>query len=92
MKIKRPEKPHDDNPESGRRSVLQQKNQMPEHVATQLVTCRWCLSPLPISARVCPTCKSHQKWVWNYFSQVLLVWKEKTILLFIGDSPSIETK
>ncbi len=35
--------------------------------------CRWCSSPLHVAARICPICKGHQKWIWNYFSNVLLV-------------------
>lgn len=46
---------------------------MAERTARSSRSCRWCSAPIPISARVCPTCRGHQKWVWNYFGQVLLV-------------------
>jgi hypothetical protein len=48
------------------------KPQIGEDPESELSACRWCLSPLRSLARVCPTCRGHQKWIWNYFGQLLL--------------------
>jgi hypothetical protein len=63
----------DDNSESDCQAVLSSETQFDKHTEGKTNPCRWCSSPLPVAARVCPTCKGHQKWIWNYFSQVLLV-------------------
>jgi hypothetical protein len=63
----------DDNPKSNRAVVLPPETQIGEHTESKPKSCRWCSSSLPISARVCPTCRGHQKWIWNYFSQMLLI-------------------
>jgi hypothetical protein len=65
--------PNEDNPKSNRAVVLPPETQIGEHTEIKPKSCRWCSSSLPFSARVCPTCKGHQKWIWNYFSQVLLI-------------------
>lgn len=62
-----------DNPESDGPKVLPAETQTDETKDRRPIHCRWCSSPLPVSAKVCPTCRGHQKWIWNYFSQVFLV-------------------
>jgi len=56
--------------------------------------CRWCSSPFPIGAKICPTCKGHQQWFWNYFGQIILVVSTciSIILLIISVANVILTK
>ena len=61
-----------DDPGSGGNMVVSEATQTVENVRIEVSPCRWCRSPLPVEATVCPTCRGHQKWIWNYFSQVLL--------------------
>ena len=63
----------DGNGDNDCMAVLSSETQFDKHTEGKLDSCRWCSSPLPVAARICPTCKGHQKWIWNYFSQVLLV-------------------
>jgi len=65
----------DENPIPDCTEVLMPEAQIDERLESKdkLNLCHWCSSPLPITARICPICRSHQKWIWNYFSQLILV-------------------
>lgn len=68
------EKEHsEDNSLSNSSSPLSAQTQPDNNKEIQPSSCRWCSSILPTEARICPTCKGHQEWIWNYFSNVLLV-------------------
>lgn len=66
-------KPFDDSGKSSSPAVLPPETEITQPAETKPILCRWCLSPLPVKASICPTCKGHQKWFWNYFSQIILV-------------------
>lgn len=73
MSVEAEKKPSNENPKSDCPAILVPDTQIGECAESKSNICRWCSTPLPVSARICPTCRGHQKWIWNYFSQLILV-------------------
>lgn len=69
----RDKKSFNDSSQSSSPTVLPPEIEITKPTETKHILCRWCSFPLPERASICPTCKGHQKWFWNYLSQIILV-------------------